>query len=407
MKRAARLVPAVSQPLRPCARPAYIPRPTPGPSSSPLALHAFRFASTAPPSAPAQPIESPQDLPPNINFEGLAQEADGEIERALAESDANLATWFTTQSGRHEPILLPLSSLASSTPTLPSDSNVVIALPPDVFAQPIRRDILHRCVVWYLSQLRSGTKSTKSRSTVAYSGRKLIPQKGTGKARAGDASSGTRRGGAPIHPIFPKNWAQALPRKVRDLGMRIALSSKLQAGLLRVVPNLNEAGWKGTNEAKRALADGLAFPEAEASEKVQATKSDVEPLAKDAVEAVEKVNELEGTIPEVTPSTIEPVSIPRFGPVKDLSVLFLYSPFKPSDEIADFIRVTRNIPGVEVLSTEEVQVYDILKYRWLVMEGEAVDWFGDDVFGVDGFEGFEDTDGVEAVDLTREEALKA
>lgn len=252
-----------------------------------------------------------------------------------------------------------------------------------------------------------GTKSTKSRSTVAYSGRKLIPQKGTGKARAGDASSGTRRGGAPIHPIFPKNWAQALPRKVRDLGMRIALSSKLQAGLLRVVPNLNEAGWKGTNEAKRALADGLAFPEAEASEKVQATKSDVEPLAKDAVEAVEKVNELEGTIPELTPSAIGPVSIPRFGPVKDLSVLFLYSPFKPSDEIADFIRVTRNIPGVEVLSTEEVQVYDILKYRWLVMEGEAVDWFANDVFGVDGFEGFEDTDGVEAVDLAREEALKA
>lgn len=252
-----------------------------------------------------------------------------------------------------------------------------------------------------------GTKSTKSRSTVAYSGRKLIPQKGTGKARAGDASSGTRRGGAPIHPIFPKNWAQALPRKVRDLGMRIALSSKLQAGLLRVVPNLNEAGWKGTNEAKRALADGLAFPEAEAPEKVQATKSDVEPLAKDAVEAVEKVNELEGTIPELTPSAIGPVSIPRFGPVKDLSVLFLYSPFKPSDEIADFIRVTRNIPGVEVLSTEEVQVYDILKYRWLVMEGEAVDWFGNDVFGVDGFEGFEDTDGVEAVDLAREEALKA
>ncbi|KGB74340.1 50S ribosomal protein L4 [Cryptococcus deuterogattii 99/473] len=407
MKRAARLVPAVSQPLRPCARPAYIPRPTPGPSSSPLALHAFRFASTAPPSAPAQPIESPQDLPPNINFEGLAQEADGEIERALAESDANLATWFPTQSGRHEPILLPVSSLASSTPTLPSDSNVVIALPPDVFAQPIRRDILHRCVVWYLSQLRSGTKSTKSRSTVAYSGRKLIPQKGTGKARAGDASSGTRRGGAPIHPIFPKNWAQALPRKVRDLGMRIALSSKLQAGLLRVVPNLNEAGWKGTNEAKRALADGRAFPEAEASEKVQATKSDVDSLAKDAVEAVEKVNELEGTIPEVTLSATEPVPIPRFGPAKDLSVLFLYSPFKPSDEIADFIRVTRNIPGVEVLSTEEVQVYDILKYRWLVMEGGAVDWFGDDVFGVDGFEGFEDTDGVEAVDLAREEALKA
>ncbi|OXH37803.1 50S ribosomal protein L4 [Cryptococcus neoformans] len=380
MKRAARLVPAVSQPLRPSPRLAYILRPAPGPSSSPLALHAFRFASTAPSPAPAQPIESsPEDLPPNINFEDLALEADGEIERALAESDANLATWFPTQSGRHEPVLLPVSSLASSTPTLPSDSNVVVALPPDVFAQPIRRDILHRCVVWYLSQLRSGTKSTKSRSTVAYSGRKLIPQKGTGKARAGDASSGTRRGGAPIHPIFPKNWAQALPRKVRELGMRVALSSKLQTGLLRVVPNLNEAGWKGTNEARRALADGPVLPEVEDSE-VQATKTDVDPLANDAVQAAEKVNELEGTVSEAASSATKPASIPRFGPAKDLSVLFLYSPFKPSDEIADFVRVTRNIPGVEVLSTEEVQVYDILKYRWLVMEGEAVDWFGDDIF---------------------------
>ncbi|AAW41556.1 ribosomal protein L4, putative [Cryptococcus deneoformans JEC21] len=406
MKRAARLVPAVSQPLRPSPRLAYILRPTPGPSSSPLALHAVRFASTAVPPAAAQPLESPQDVPPNISFEGLADEADGEIERALAESDANLATWFPTLSGRHEPILLPVSSLASSTPTLPSGSNVVIALPPDVFAQPIRRDILHRCVVWYLSQLRSGTKSTKSRSTVAYSGRKLIPQKGTGKARAGDASSGTRRGGAPIHPIFPKNWAQALPRKVRELGMRVALSSKLKAGLLRVVPNLNEAGWKGTNEAKRALADALTFPEVEDSE-MQATKTNTEPVAQDAVQAVEKVNELEGTVPEATSSAIKPGFIPRFGPAKDLSVLFLYSPFKPSDEIADFVRVTRNIPGVEVLSTEEVQVYDILKYRWLVMEGEAVDWFGDDVFGVDGFEGYEDTMGAEAVDVAREEALKA
>lgn len=188
--------------------------------------------------------------------------------------------------------------------------------------------------------------------------------------------------------------------------MRVALSSKLKAGLLRVVPNLNEAGWKGTNEAKRALADALTFPEVEDSE-MQATKTNTEPVAQDAVQAVEKVNELEGTVPESTSSAIKPGFIPRFGPAKDLSVLFLYSPFKPSDEIADFVRVTRNIPGVEVLSTEEVQVYDILKYRWLVMEGEAVDWFGDDVFGVDGFEGYEDTMGAEAVDVAREEALKA
>jgi large subunit ribosomal protein L4 len=56
----------------------------------------------------------------------------------------------------------------------------------------MRKDILHRNVVWYLSTLREGNQSTKTRSTVNYSGRKIRPQKGSGKARAGDRSSGTR-----------------------------------------------------------------------------------------------------------------------------------------------------------------------------------------------------------------------
>ncbi|WVO12869.1 50S ribosomal protein L4 [Cryptococcus depauperatus] len=382
MKRATRLVAVAlqSRPIRPTPFPAY--RPFTGPS---IALLSLRFASTTT-SSTAQAEPQAEDLPTNVSFEGISEEADEEIERALLQRDAELDTWFPTSSGRYEPVLLPISSLTSSTPTLPSDSDIVIALPPDVFAQPIRKDILHRCVVWYLSQLRSGTKMTKSRSTVNYSGRKLIPQKGTGKARAGDASSGVRRGGAPIHPIYPKNWAQLLPRKIRELGMRISLSTKLESGLLRVVQDLNEAGWNGTNEAKRALADAWIYPRSEEDSK--STAEDVSVVNQNTVQAEEKVNEEQGTVIDSAPIEVKPALIPRFGSAKDLSILFLYSPFKPEADVTEFIRVVRNIPGVKVLSADEAHVYDILKYRWLVMEGGAVDWFTGDVLGADDF-GFE------------------
>ena len=84
-----------------------------------------------------------------------------------------------------------VSSLASTTPTLAA-GDATVSLPASVFGQPMRKDILHRCVVWFLSTLRQGTQSTRTRSTVAYSGKKLRQQKGTGKARVGDAGSGTR-----------------------------------------------------------------------------------------------------------------------------------------------------------------------------------------------------------------------
>jgi hypothetical protein len=91
----------------------------------------------------------------------------------------------------------------------PADSQgQTIELPAEIFAKPMRKDVLHRCVVWYLANLRQvshpapfsssggadvqGSQSTKSRSTINYSGRKLRQQKGTGKARVGDAGSGIR-----------------------------------------------------------------------------------------------------------------------------------------------------------------------------------------------------------------------
>ncbi|KAK8869761.1 50S ribosomal protein L4 [Kwoniella newhampshirensis] len=401
MKSAARLIPTLSQPLRATARPiglTLIARSVAGPSNLSLPR---RHATTTPipPSASIpstsevrEEIEG-EELPPNVTFEELSDEADEEIQRALGQSDADLATFFPTLTSIREPILLPVSSLASTTPTLPSPSDTVISLPPDIFAQPIRRDILHRCVVWYLSLLRSGTKTTKTRSTVAYSGRKMRPQKGTGRARQGDAGAGTRRGGAPIFPIKPKNWAQSLPRKVRELGMRIALSSKLSSGLLRVVESLNEGEWKGTAEARRALCDSLVFPQ---SAQQSLAEVDLEPILPLPTEdGGETTQSADSTTAHETPVVEEVQVLSRFGRVEDLSILFLYSPNKSHEEIDAFHRVVRNIPGLEVMSTDEVEVYHVLKYKWLVLEGGAVDALsGFDILEDEGLEMLaEDIDG--------------
>ncbi|WVF72205.1 50S ribosomal protein L4 [Kwoniella sp. CBS 6097] len=394
MKSAARLIPSLSQPLRSSVRSSSARTLLPlarasvaGPSSA--SFHASRlYATTSIPPASSLPSDvnkgsevaeaEAEEVPSNLTFEELEQEADDEIERALSEQDAELSSFFTPSLGRFEPVLLPISSLASTTPTLPSDAELAISLPPDVFGQPIRRDILHRCVIWYLSTLRSGTKTTKTRSTVNYSGRKLRPQKGTGRARLGDASSGVLRGGAPIFPIKPKNWAQQLPRKVRQLGLKIALSSKLSSGLLRVVQDLNEGSWTGTNDARRALCDGVVVTE---------TPVELEPIL-EASEVIPK---------EVAPEQERDIqTINRFGSPQDISILFLHSPSKSPEQLLEFHRVTRNIPGIEVMSTDEVEAYHILKYKWLVMEGGAVDAFS----GVEAWE--EGADYLQEVEATEQ-----
>jgi large subunit ribosomal protein L4 len=89
----------------------------------------------------------------------------------------------------------------------------------------------------------------------------------------------------------------------------------------------------------------------------------------------------------------------RFGTAEDLSVLFLHAPAFTEEEVSrleTFTRVVRNLPGVEVLGTDEVTVWHVLKYRWIVMEGAAVDavseegeWVGEEEFGAEGFIGDE------------------
>lgn len=102
---------------------------------------------------------------------------------------------------------------------------------------PLRRDLLHRAVVYEGDATRQGTASTKWRDDVRGSGRKLLPQKGTGHARVGDKKSPIRKGGGVAFGPHPRDFSTGLPRKVYDLAWRTALSYRYRRGELIVVDN--------------------------------------------------------------------------------------------------------------------------------------------------------------------------
>ena len=108
-----------------------------------------------------------------------------------------------------------------------------------VFQVPVRKDLLHQVVVSQLANRRAGTSSTKSRSEVRRSGRKLYRQKGTGRARAGDAGSPTRKGGGVIFGPKPRKYVHKIPKKMGKIALCMALSDKLQNERLFVLSEFN------------------------------------------------------------------------------------------------------------------------------------------------------------------------
>ena len=123
---------------------------------------------------------------------------------------------------------------------------------------------MHRVVVWQRANWRQGTVKVKTRSEVRGGGRKPGPQKGTGRARAGSIRSPLFRGGGKAHGPRPKDWSQQLNSKIRRLGLRVAVSSKLATGRLTVVDELRiESEVPKTRELREFLdkfeADRTSF----------------------------------------------------------------------------------------------------------------------------------------------------
>ncbi len=116
-----------------------------------------------------------------------------------------------------------------------------IELSDAIFGIEPNQDVLHRAVLNQLANKRQGTHSTKTRSEVNGGGKKPYKQKGTGRARQGSSRSAQHVGGGIIFGPKPRDYSYSLPKKVRRLAMKSALSSKVAAGSIIVVDKLEMA----------------------------------------------------------------------------------------------------------------------------------------------------------------------
>jgi len=108
----------------------------------------------------------------------------------------------------------------------------------DIFNIDVKSSVLHEVVKMQLASKRAGSASVKHRSDVRGSGAKLFRQKGTGRARRGDIKAPLLRGGGSVFGPDPGSYAYRVPKKVRKLALKMALSSKLKANSLVVVDKI-------------------------------------------------------------------------------------------------------------------------------------------------------------------------
>jgi len=176
-----------------------------------------------------------------------------------------------------------------------------------VFGAEVNEALLYEAVRQYTAAQRSGTASTKTRHEVSGSGKKLWKQKGTGRARMGSIRSPLWRHGGTVHGPQPKSYEYKLPRKMLLGALRSALSAKVRDGELRIVRAFDLADAKTKNMS--AVLGRLA--------------------AKDTVLLVE------------------------------------------TGENTNLTRASRNLPGVKLVPTKDVNVYDLLKYQEVLLSESA------------------------------------
>jgi len=142
--------------------------------------------------------------------------------------------------------------------TLDGGSAGEVELQDEIFGLSPRSDILHRVVRWQRNKAQAGTHKVKTRSETSYSTKKIYRQKGTGGARHGDRNAPIFRKGGIYKGPTPRSHAHDLPKKIRKLGLRHALSAKAAEGRIVVIEaatlaeaktkvlasQLKERGWK-------------------------------------------------------------------------------------------------------------------------------------------------------------------
>ena len=142
-----------------------------------------------------------------------------------------------------------------------------VDLPDAIFGLEPRSDILHRCVRWQLAKRQRGTHDVKNRAEINRTGKKMYRQKGTGSARHGPAKVNLFRGGGRSFGPTPRSHAIDLPKKVRALALRHALSAKAKDGGIIILDKATVKDGKTkalqTSFEKLGLANALIIDGAE------------------------------------------------------------------------------------------------------------------------------------------------
>lgn len=157
----------------------------------------------------------------------------------------------------------------------------------EIFGLEPRVDILHRVVRWQRNNAQAGTHKVKTRSETSYSTKKIYRQKGTGGARHGDRNAPIFRKGGIYKGPTPRSHGHDLPKKVRQLGLKHALSAKARDGALVILDaatsdgktaalakQVKNLGWK-----RALIIDGASVDEAFASAARNITGLDILPTA--------------------------------------------------------------------------------------------------------------------------------
>jgi large subunit ribosomal protein L4 len=126
-----------------------------------------------------------------------------------------------------------------------------VRLPKLIFAEKVNTPVMHQAFVRQANNARQGTASTKTRETVSGGGAKPYRQKGTGRARHGSTREPSMKGGAVVFGPHPRSYAQRMPKQMRRLALRSALSQKAIEGKVRVIDGF------AIEEPKTSVAVGL------------------------------------------------------------------------------------------------------------------------------------------------------
>lgn len=137
--------------------------------------------------------------------------------------------------------------------TLGAKKAGTVDLSDEIFGLKPRKDILHRMVTYQMAKRQAGTHSTKSRGEIARTGAKFGNQKGGGSARHGSKRAGIFIGGAKAFGPRPRSHAIGMPKKLRALALRHALSAKVKSGELVVLENVDVKSPK-TKDLRASLA---------------------------------------------------------------------------------------------------------------------------------------------------------